>query len=69
MIYENSVSSRKKAECMLYESLMLKKLIKELKFLPNSVENNSKLQSEASGSFTDLYEAIIQAERRIVTNN
>ncbi|RGB22693.1 hypothetical protein C1646_775682 [Rhizophagus diaphanus] len=65
-------SSRKKARTRKRSkgvSPMLKKLIEELKTLPSSVEDNSESQPEAPGSFTDLHEAIIQAERRTVTNN
>jgi hypothetical protein len=65
-------SSRKKARTKKRSkdaSPMLKKLIEELKTLPSSVEDNSESQPEARGSFTDLHEAIIQAERRTVTNN
>ncbi|GES96015.1 hypothetical protein GLOIN_2v1770914 [Rhizophagus clarus] len=65
-------SSRKKARTRKRSkgvSPMLKKLIEELKTLPSSVEDNSESQPEAPGSFTDLHEAIIQAEGRTVTNN
>jgi hypothetical protein len=65
-------SSRKKARTKKRSkgaSPMLKKLIEELKTLPSSVEDNSESQPEVPGSFTDLNEAIIQAEGRTVTNN
>jgi tRNA/tmRNA/rRNA uracil-C5-methylase (TrmA/RlmC/RlmD family) len=65
-------SSRKKARTKKRSkgaSPMLKKLIEELKTLPSSVEDNSESQPEVQGSFTDLNEAIIQAEGRTVTNN
>ena len=50
-------------------SPMLKKFIKELKTLSSSIKDNLKSQLEVPGSFTDLYEVIIQTERRTVTNN
>jgi hypothetical protein len=64
--------SRKKARTKKRSkgaSPILKKLIEELKTLPSSVEDNSESQPEAPGSFTDLHEAIIETERKTVTNN
>ncbi len=65
-------SSRKKVKTKKRSKdalLMLKKLIEELKTLPSFVKDNSGSQPEVSRSFTDLHEAIIQAEERTVTNN
>ncbi|GBC00737.1 hypothetical protein RclHR1_03960011 [Rhizophagus clarus] len=67
-----NIFSRKKARTrkrLKGMSPMLKKLIEKLKILPSPVEDNSESQPEAPGSFTDLHEAIIQAEGRTVTNN
>ena len=71
MSVENT-SSRKKVRTkkrLKGASPMLKKFIKELKTLSSSIKDNLKSQLEVPGSFTDLYEVIIQTERRTVTNN
>ena len=68
-------SSRKKARTKKglkdesHETPILKKLIDELKTLPSSVEDNSESQPETPGSFTDLYYAIVEAEKGLGSMN
>ncbi|GBC47016.2 hypothetical protein GLOIN_2v1511284 [Rhizophagus irregularis DAOM 181602=DAOM 197198] len=61
---KKKTSNKKRLKDALQDYTMLKRLIKELNTLSNSVLDVSESQLKAPGNFTELYNAFIKAEGR-----